>query len=114
MHNRNLYFKIPSLTAWSFRINGTGGAFSPSPGCHKAAQKRPGVRHPSNRHSVSNTPNQPFHITMVAFALLRASFFVVGLLAPAALAVPAADKTALTPFGERPAGDVHAVPEGVI
>lgn len=50
---------------------------------------------------------------MVAIALLRASLFLVSLLAPA-LAAPAADKTVLTPYGERPVGDVHALPEGVL
>lgn len=51
---------------------------------------------------------------MVAFALLRASLFLVPLFAPAALAAPGAAKTVLTPFGERPVEDVHAVPEGVL
>jgi hypothetical protein len=64
--------------------------------------------------SISNPPNQTVHIIMVAFAFLRTSFFLISLLAPAALAAPAADKTTLTPFGERPVGDVYTVPEGVL
>ena len=48
---------------------------------------------------------------MVAFPLLCASLVLSGLFPPIALAAPAT-KTVLTPFGERPIGDVHAVPEG--
>ena len=50
---------------------------------------------------------------MVAFTLLRASLLLVGLLAPVTLAAPTANKTVVTPYGDRPVGDVHAVPEGV-
>lgn len=49
---------------------------------------------------------------MVAFTLLRASFALVSLLAPPTLAVPAALKTVVTPFGEHLVDYVHAVPEG--
>lgn len=49
---------------------------------------------------------------MVASILLRASLVLVGLLAPSALAVPAAT-TVLTPYGLRPIANVHQVPEGV-
>jgi hypothetical protein len=48
---------------------------------------------------------------MVAFALLRVSLVLAGMLAPAALA--AATPTVITPFGEFPADKVHAVPEGM-
>ena len=48
---------------------------------------------------------------MVAFDLLRASLVLVGLLAPVALAAPT-PSSVLTPFGERPAENVHTVPEG--
>lgn len=48
---------------------------------------------------------------MVAFDLVR-TFVIFALLAPATLAVPAANKTVITPFGEFPAANVHAVPEG--
>jgi len=51
---------------------------------------------------------------MVAFTSLRASLLFFGLLAPAALAAPTGTKTFLTPFGERPAADVHAVPKGML
>ncbi|KAF8313640.1 hypothetical protein DL93DRAFT_2097674 [Clavulina sp. PMI_390] len=47
---------------------------------------------------------------MVASSIFRASLIVLGLLAPA-LAAPAAG-TVLTPYGERPIADVHAVPAG--
>ena len=47
---------------------------------------------------------------MVAFSLLCASLVLSGLFPLMALAAPT--KTVLTPFGERPVGDVHAVPEG--
>ncbi|KAF8322687.1 hypothetical protein DL93DRAFT_2093265 [Clavulina sp. PMI_390] len=47
---------------------------------------------------------------MVASSILRASFVVLGLLAPA-LAAPGA-QSVLTPYGQRPSANVHAVPEG--
>jgi len=48
---------------------------------------------------------------MVAFDLLRASLALFTLLAPATLASPT-PSSLVTPFGERPAENVHAVPEG--
>jgi len=48
---------------------------------------------------------------MVAFALLRVSLVLASVLAPAALATPT--PTVLTPFGEYPANNVHAVPKGM-
>jgi hypothetical protein len=60
--------------------------------------------------TIADTLNQT--IRMVAFASLRASLVLVGLLAPVVLAAPASTKTVLTPFGERPIDDVYAVPEG--
>lgn len=48
---------------------------------------------------------------MVALSLIRASLVVVGLLTPATLAAPTS--TVLTPFGERPVANVHAVPKGM-
>ena len=59
-----------------------------------------------------HTPKQTLHITMVAFALLRASIALIGLLAPGTLGAPAPSKTVLTPAGYRPAENVHVVPEG--
>lgn len=50
---------------------------------------------------------------MVASIMLRASLVLVGLLAPSALAVPAAT-TVLTPYGLRPIANVHQVPEGML
>ena len=52
--------------------------------------------------------------SMVAFTSLRASLVFFGLLAPAALAAPTGTKTFLTPFGDRPAADVHAIPKGML
>lgn len=49
---------------------------------------------------------------MVAFGLFHASLVFVGLLAPAALGAPTANKTVITPFGEHPVANVHTVPEG--
>jgi len=48
---------------------------------------------------------------MVAFAMLRASVVLMGLLVSSAFTAPAAG-TVLTPHGERPASNVHLVPEG--
>jgi len=48
---------------------------------------------------------------MVASTMLRASMLLMGLLAPAVLAVPT-PQTVLTPHGERPIANVHEVPQG--
>jgi len=48
---------------------------------------------------------------MVAFTLLRASLLLVGLLAPITLAAPT-NQTVITPYGERPLSNVHAIPQG--
>ena len=48
---------------------------------------------------------------MVAFHFVRTTLVLASLLVPAAFAAPAAN-TAITPFGEYPAANVHAVPKG--
>ena len=50
---------------------------------------------------------------MVAFASLCVSVVFVGLSVHVALAAPTDTTTVRTPFGERPAANVHAIPKGV-
>ena len=51
---------------------------------------------------------------MIALTLLRASLVLAGLLSPPAFAAPTATGNVRTPFGERPAYNVHVVPEGML
>jgi hypothetical protein len=62
--------------------------------------------------AIGNVSNRII-ISMVAFASLLASMVFVGWSADVALAAPTGANTVRTPFGKRPAANVHAIPKGV-